>query len=154
KLIELSGEPPAVLSANATIDLRARPSIHDDVLAEARMMARLSHPNVLPIYEVGLDGDQVFLVMEYIEGEELRAWLERTHTRAEVLDVLAQAARGLAAAHGRGMIHRDFKPDNVLIGTDGRARVCDFGLAKLVATSFVRGDDTRGTPRYMAPELL
>jgi tetratricopeptide (TPR) repeat protein/predicted Ser/Thr protein kinase len=142
------------LATHQTIDLRAAAPDRDDLLGEARLMAKLSHPNVLPIYEVGVaDDGAVFLVMEYIDGENLRTWLERPHARREVVEMFAQAARGLAAAHARGIIHRDFKPDNVLIG-HGRARVADFGLANLVApASLVRRADGRGTPKYMAPEL-
>jgi len=154
KLLERPAGDAGPLSTHATIDLRDNASPGGDLLAEARMMARLSHPNVLPIYEVGLEDDCVFLVMEYIAGASLRVWLEQPRTPAQILEVFAQAAQGLAAAHARGIVHRDFKPDNVLIGGDGRARVADFGLSGLVSASLlVHAGDGRGTPRYMAPEL-
>ncbi len=101
------------------------------LLREARAMARLVHPNVVTVHEVGTVGDQVFLAMELVEGGSLRAWLGcRRRGWRGVRDVLLQAGRGLAAAHAAGVVHGDFKPDNVLVGEDGRARVTDFGLAR------------------------
>ncbi len=137
-----------------TLDLRRDGTI-GDLLREARMMAQLSHPNVLPVYEVGLVDDAVFVVMEHVDGCDLRKWLEQPRSTAEILDVFAQAGRGIAAAHARGIVHRDIKPENVLVGRDGRIRVADFGLSQLGArtTALVQIADHRGTPRYMAPEL-
>ncbi len=150
-------DPALELSPHETLDLRGTaPPKADDLLSEARMMARLSHPNVLPVYEVGLADGVVFVVMEHIDGSNLRQWLEQPREPPAILAVFAQAGAGLAAAHARGIIHRDFKPENVLIGSDGRARVADFGLSQLMRPArpaFVRIDDGRGTPRYMAPEL-
>jgi len=153
-----SSVPAAVaISPGDTIDLRGdSPASQHDLLREARMMARLSHPNVLPVYEVGLADDSLFVVMEHIAGEDLENWLGKPRTTVEILGVFAQAGRGLLAAHDHGIVHRDFKPANVLIGRDGRARVADFGLSKLTArpaNTMVHVDDGRGTPRYMAPEL-
>jgi serine/threonine protein kinase len=142
-----------VLDEHRTVDLRDdRPH---DLLAEARVMAAISHPNVLPVFEVGRFGDKVFLVMELIDGIDLRRWIG-THTVAEIMPVLVAAARGLAAAHARGVVHGDFKPDNVLIGRDGRVCVADFGVSSFVngpRASLVRVDDARGTPAYLAPEV-
>ena len=151
-------EARSQFSTVKTINLRDKSakSGPDDLLHEARMMARISHPNIVPIYEVGLDANDVFVVMEHVEGSDLRAWLASTRTTAEILAVLAHAAQGLAAAHARGIVHGDFKPDNVLIGDDGRARVADFGLARMVAQpagGLVRKQEQAGTPKYMAPEL-
>jgi len=121
------------------------------------MMARLSHQNVLPVYEVGLAEDgAVFLVMEHIDGMDLAAWLVEPRTTAEIVDAFLQIARGLGAAHERGIVHRDIKPANVLVGRDGRVRVADFGLSRLTGrtqTGMVRIEDGLGTPGYMAPEL-
>ena len=155
KVLALRGAPPPELSSVRTVDLRTpAAATHDDLLAEARVMAQVSHPNVLPVYEVGLDGDAMFLVMELVEGSNLRTWLHGRPARAEVERVFADAARGLAAAHARGVVHRDFKPDNVLIGTDGRVRVADFGLSQLGRGSdpLIEWGDLAGTPDYMAPE--
>ena len=137
---------------------------------EAQTLAKLSHPHVVHVYEVGWFGESVFIAMELIQGETLRAWLAReVRSWQEVVRVFRAAGEGLAAAHAVGIIHRDFKPDNVLVGDDGRVRVVDFGLARLEEP----GDDVfrtpagpegvglplhtaaggmLGTPAYMAPE--
>lgn len=98
---------------------------------EAQALARLSHSNVVPVYDVGLIDDQVFIVMEFVVGSTLRYWLaDGEHSWRDILDVYRQAGDGLAAAHDVGLVHRDFKPDNVQVGEDGRIRVLDFGLAR------------------------
>ena len=129
------------------------------LLREARAAARLQHPNVVMIFDVGRSGDRLFVAMEYVEGRTLRAWLrERPRSRTEILLAFEQAGRGLAAAHAAGLVHRDFKPDNVLVGEDGRVRVADFGIASLVDGPFETPEGRAatspvvGTPRYMAPE--
>jgi len=145
------------------------------LLREAQAMARLAHPNVISVHDVGtLPGDRIFVAMEFVDGETLRRWLEQRRSWREVLPVLRAAGFGLAAAHAAGLVHRDFKPDNVLVARDGRVRVMDFGLARLR-----QGDDSFagresglkiesrsplganltvegavvGTPAYMAPEI-
>jgi tetratricopeptide (TPR) repeat protein/predicted Ser/Thr protein kinase len=101
------------------------------LVREAQALARLSHPNVVQIYEIGEFDEQPFLVMELIDGVTLNRWrAERPRTRAELLEVFLAAGRGLAAAHAKGLIHRDFKPDNVMIRRDGQVVVMDFGLAR------------------------
>ena len=140
------------------------------LLREAQALARVSHPNVIPIYDVGTHEGGVFLAMELVDGESLTAWLaSRARSPAEIVGVLTAAGRGLAAAHAAGLVHRDFKPDNLLVGRDGRVRVTDFGLARdrgepdsapaAESSDFLAGELTRpgtlvGTPVYMAPELL
>jgi predicted ATPase/serine/threonine protein kinase len=100
------------------------------LLREARAMAKISHPNVVAVYDVGETGDVVFIAMEFVRGVTLRRWLAGApRSVAEILDMFVQAGAGLAAAHRAEIVHRDFKPDNVLVGEDGRARVVDFGLA-------------------------
>jgi tetratricopeptide (TPR) repeat protein/predicted Ser/Thr protein kinase len=105
---------------------------------EAQALARLSHPNVVQIYEIGEVNEQPFLVMELIDGVTLNRWRAGPRTRAEILTVFLAAGRGLAAAHEKGLIHRDFKPDNVMIRRDGQVVVMDFGLA--------RGDERASLP--------
>jgi len=123
------------------------------LLREARSMAQLSHPHVVTVYEAGTIDDRVFVAMEYISGQTLRSWLaEGKRSVAEILDVLVKAGRGLAAGHHAGLIHRDFKPDNVLIGHDGRVRVIDFGLARPEGPTDHAEPALFGTPLYMAPE--
>jgi serine/threonine protein kinase/tetratricopeptide (TPR) repeat protein len=98
---------------------------------EAQAMARLTHPNVVVVHDVGTFDRRVFLAMEFVDGGTLKQWLKGDHTRDERLAVMKAAGRGLAAAHAAGLIHRDFKPDNVLVGKDGRVLVTDFGIARL-----------------------
>jgi tetratricopeptide (TPR) repeat protein len=144
------------------------------LLREAQAMAKLSHPNVITVHDVGTYQDQVFVAMEYVEGPTLREWLVASdRSYGEVLEIFLRAGAGLAAAHAAGLVHRDFKPDNVLVGRDGRVRVVDFGLARaegappqetpaehaladtgpgaLVAQLTVEGA-LLGTPAYMAAE--
>ena len=122
--------------------------------AEARAMAQLVHPNVVTVLDVGIDPrERLFIAMEYVEGGTLRTWLQAGRSVEAVLSVLVDAARGLAAAHRAGFVHRDFKPDNVLVDAQGHARVTDFGLAR--AVDGARDSATMvGTPPYMAPEQL
>ncbi|WP_163992779.1 protein kinase domain-containing protein [Pyxidicoccus caerfyrddinensis] len=137
---------------------------------EARTMARLSHPHVARLHDVGEFEGQLFLVMELVEGGTLRRWLaEKPRTRREILARFIQAADGLAATHALGIIHRDFKPDNVLLTRDGQVRITDFGLANAAGgqgppredVAFVSGEAPLtvtgafvGTPAYGAPEQL
>jgi serine/threonine protein kinase len=150
---------------------------------EARAMGRLNHPNVATVFDVGEADGQAYIAMELVRGRTLRQWLadraghlgaSASIFRAPVADVIAvlrQAAAGLMAAHEAGLVHRDFKPDNVLVGDDGRVRVVDFGLAKhhaelgddhpidrealareLVDARITKTGSLMGTPAYMAPE--
>jgi tetratricopeptide (TPR) repeat protein len=137
---------------------------------EARAIAKLSHPNVVIVHDVGTFEGQVFVAMEFVEGPTLAAWLvERPRGWREVLAMFVQAARGLAAAHAAGLVHRDFKPQNVLVAPDGTARVMDFGLARRIGEAetarastgareapldqaLTRTGELMGTPLYMAPE--
>ncbi len=157
-------------AGDARSDLRAR------ILREAQAMARLSHPNVVQVYEVGevaTAAGQVFIAMEFIEGTTLSEW-QRQRSWEEVLPVYLEAGQGLRAAHESGLVHRDFKPDNVLVGKDGRPRVADFGLARiretdpadpvsvaavsqmspesLLVTPLTQDGAILGTPAYMSPE--
>ncbi len=147
------------------------------LLREARALARLSHPNVVTVHEVDelLEvGGQPLIAMEFVEGHTLKRWAGKatptTEETVERLELLIQAGKGLVAAHEQGLVHRDFKPGNVLVGMDGRARVADFGLAvgvgesgvgssgspddSLLETSLTETGTRVGTPAYMSPEQL
>jgi len=141
---------------------RNDPMLTERLVREARSMAQLSHPNVVQVYDVGVDGESPYIAMELVPGGSLREWLQAPRTVREIVRAFVEAGRGLAAAHAAGIVHRDFKPDNCLVGADGRVRVTDFGLAALrpIALDEPPPDDlelTRagtalGTPAYMAPE--
>ena len=151
-------------------------------LREAQALARLNHPNVVAVHDTGLVGDDVFLAMEFVEGDDLRAYLDRLpklddpRRWPQVVEIFQAIGQGLAAVHAAGLVHRDLKPANLMVGKDGRARVMDFGLARLVGSegdpaeapaaellspqlgssplaASLTGSGLRlGTPSYMAPE--
>ncbi len=116
--------------------LRTRDAVEakSRLLREAQAIAKLQHPNVVVVYDVGTHGDYVFIAMEFVEGRTVNGWLQSApRKRRDILDVYLAAGRGLAAAHAAGLVHRDFKPDNVMVTNDGQVRVMDFGLARHVA---------------------
>lgn len=118
------------------------------LLREAQALAQLSHPNIVSVYDVGVAQGEVWLAMEFVSGQTLGRWLEAgARGWREVLEVMRPAARGLSAAHEVGLVHRDFKPDNVMIGDDGRVRVMDFGLARRA-----QGDASPETERELEPQ--
>jgi len=138
------------------------------LLSEAQAIARLSHPNVVAVYDVGSFHGGSFIALEYVQGGTLREWIhQESRSWSQIVQALVYAGRGLAAAHAAGLVHRDFKPDNVLIGADGRVRVADFGLARRLDVGLMEGGSSidvegrtihaghfAGTPGYMAPEQL
>jgi tetratricopeptide (TPR) repeat protein len=125
---------------------------------EAQAMAKLSHPNVVTVFEVARADDRPIIAMELVTGGTLRDWLKQEkRSWRRTLEMVVAAGRGLAAAHEAGLVHRDFKPENVLVGADGRPRVSDFGLVASSVQSADASDDDRGsiiggTPAYMPPE--
>ncbi|MCA9636853.1 MAG: protein kinase [Myxococcales bacterium] len=119
-----------------------KPRIRARMVREAQALARLSSPYVVQVYQVGEHADGIYLAMEYVEGEDLRAWFRDPKIGwRQLLRALCDAGRGLAAAHAAGLIHRDFKPENVLVGRDGRARVLDFGLVLSEGEDDLEDDD-------------
>jgi len=140
------------------------------LLREARAIAGLSHQNVIVVHDAGSVDGRVFVAMEYVEGQTLSAWLRsKKRSLDEILTVFVEAAHGLAAAHAAGLVHRDFKPQNVMVGTEGTVRVTDFGLVRTLGedlSSVAAGENVEtcgplsltqtgelvGTPRYMSPE--
>ena len=151
----------------------ASPDARVRFVREGQAMARLSHSNVVTVYDVGVHDDQLFVAMEFVDGQDLRAWIQaEPRDWRTVVEVFRQAGEGLAAAHEAGIVHRDFKPDNVLVGHDRRVCVADFGLAHQfdrapeldasiehtpsdsgsLALALTRTGALMGTPAYMAPE--
>lgn len=143
------------------------------LLREAQALARLAHPNVIAVHDVGIEGERVFIAMEYVDGERLDRWCRDRPWRA-IVDAFVQAGQGLSAAHDGGLVHRDLKPSNVLVDRSGRVRVLDFGLARAIGegtadrdlleqpdtladghapltADLTRGSFT-GTPAYASPE--
>ena len=141
-----------LLRPSLDVDAAARRGLEARLQREARAMAKLHHPNVVPVHDIGEWQSRVFIAMEYIEGGTLRSWLhERTRSWREIRAMFVTTARALAAAHEVGLVHCDFKPTNVLVDRSGRPFVADFGLA----TSRDHEDGSHemgGTPAYMAPE--
>ena len=126
-------------------------------VAEARSVARLSHPNVVTVYDQGADGRTLYLAMEYVPGRTLRDLLaERSALRPrEALDILEGVLAGLAAAHAAGIAHRDVKPENVLLGNNHSIKVADFGLARLLSdATHTKSGLLIGTAAYLAPEQV
>jgi serine/threonine protein kinase/tetratricopeptide (TPR) repeat protein len=162
KLLHMPADPHAARRRRARIE------------REARALACLGHPNVIAIYDVGSADDTPYLATELVAGTDFSAWLRaRPRSHAAIVAVILQAAQGLAAAHGAGLVHRDVKPSNILVGDDGRTRVADFGLARTdragtadahepstadgAVARTTEGPCTEagallGTPAYMAPE--
>jgi serine/threonine protein kinase len=143
-----------------------RPDRHPDLVREEQGLTRLHHPNVVNVHDAGVFEDEAYVVTEVVEGQRLDQWLaERERPWREVLEVFLGAARGLAAAHAVGLVHRDFKPENVIVA-DGQARITNFGLAQAtprpsqvmaaVNAAAAQGElstsSAAGTPAYMAPE--
>lgn len=142
------------------------------LVREAKALAKLSHPNVVHVYDVGTAADQTFVSMELVRGMTLEAWQRERRPWRACVEVYLQAGRGLAAAHERGLVHRDFKPGNCILDEDGRARVLDFGLVRSAGTDVVLASDVPsepskspttqltstgavlGTLAYMAPEQI
>jgi serine/threonine protein kinase len=142
------------------------------LVREAQALAQVSHPHLVQVHDVGTWRDRVYIAMEYVRGPSLAQWLARPRSWREVTLAVLAAGRGLAAAHDAGLVHRDFKPANVLVGDDGRVRVVDFGLARVespehepeaarldpvaaelaLTGSLTESGTIMGTPAYMAPE--
>ena len=182
RLIGMGGMGVVYLATDPTLERQVAIKFHHGGAGTARLhreavaMARLAHPNVIAVFEVGVLGEHAFVAMEYIAGTTLRVWRSSARrTVGESIAMLLGAGAGLAAAHDAGLVHRDFKPENVIVGNDGRPRVGDFGLARgsqsheecveigagasepdsgRLSASLTRTGAVLGTPAYMAPEQL
>lgn len=173
RAFDLTLDRPVALKLHHATDKESR----ERLLREAKVMAKLSHPNVLAVHEVGTWREEVYFAAELVEGGTARDWQREPRAWGGVVRLYLDAGEGLAAAHRIGLVHRDFKPANILVGDDGRVRVADFGLARPVEPQEEKGSDvsvslssrgstsglvtnltrtgTRGgTPAYMPPEQL
>ena len=159
------------LGRDVAVKLHGAGSGGDRLHREAVAMAKLAHPNVVTVYEVASFEDRLYVAMEYVKGGTLGTWMRGApRTWREGVDMLVAAGQGLAAAHAAGLVHRDFKPENILVGEDGRPRVSDFGIAhvqtrasdKIIPVALTidpskpltMTGSVMGTPAYMAPEQL
>jgi hypothetical protein len=150
RLVALKILPPAI---------SGEPGFADRFSREARALARLQHPRIVTVYDFGLAGTLHFLLMEYVDGPNLRE-VQRSARRApaQALRIVSEICEALQFAHDRGVVHRDIKPENVLLDREGHVKITDFGIAKMfgpnVRTAMVTSGDVVGTPHYMAPEQI
>lgn len=132
----------------------SEPELKARFMREAQAAAALNHPNIITVHEVAEHEDKLYIAMEYVEGESLKDLIARKElSLGEVLDVALQVSEGLAVAHQEGIVHRDIKPQNIMMSKDGRVRICDFGLAKAKRdATLTQAGSTLGTVAYMSPE--
>src|SRR5574343_949479 len=135
---------------------RSDPVQNQTLLAEARAVGRMRHPNIVPIFEAGEEGGDLYLVFEYVPGSNLAEFLQQSGALPPVkaISILRPILDAVDHAHAQGIIHRDLKPSNILLDDDGTPRVMDFGIAARVDAASGSGGQLTGTPAYMAPEYV
>lgn len=147
----------AIKTINLSLALEEREEYEARFYQEAKAAGRLSHPNIVTIYDVGRSGDIAYMAMEYLQGRELRDILNDNRILAitQVIDIISQVGLGLSYAHEHGIVHRDIKPSNVMIIRDGHVKITDFGIARM-ASAAVRTQTgmVLGSPKYMSPEQV
>lgn len=138
------------------VDLSDETGVRERFFQEATWIKRLSHENIVKVYDQGQADGYAYIAMEPLEGEDLRVTLERGAQigSAERFQIILEVARALAHAHEKGIVHRDVKPSNVFICKSGRVKMLDFGLALMASTTFPRAGQILGTPSYMSPEQI
>ncbi len=136
--------------------LDSEPELRARFFREGRSAARLSHPNIITIYDIGEDNGVAYLAMEYLEGADLKAKITQRVplSLGSKLRIMQAICRGLSHAHSRQVVHRDIKPANVFLANSGEVKILDFGLARLVAGDITRTGAPIGTPNYMSPEQV
>jgi tRNA A-37 threonylcarbamoyl transferase component Bud32 len=132
------------------------PELKERFYREARACARLAHPNIITVHDLGEAGGEVFIAMELLSGNDLRKLLteNRSFTLAQKVDLMAQVCDGLAHAHGQQLVHRDIKPSNIFVCDDLRAKLLDFGIARMPTSNLTMAGKVLGSPNYMAPEQI
>ncbi|HVQ32241.1 MAG TPA: serine/threonine-protein kinase, partial [Vicinamibacteria bacterium] len=141
--------PDSDLSPTQAIEMRQR------FYREAQTAGRLTHPNIVTVYDVGEDLGMSYIVMEFVDGETLTRWMKRQRfTVAQIKHVIFHAGMGLDYAHTNGVFHRDVKPDNIMLSKSGLVKVMDFGIARVVESSLTKTGSVIGTPAYMSPEQV
>ena len=145
-----------VISPEAGMDPARAKELRERFQREARAAGRLSHPNIVTIYDASEDQGRAFLVMEFVEGTTLDSMVNAGHTFTleDVASIGMQVAQGLDYAHQNGIVHRDIKPANIMFTKSGTAKIADFGIARLAETSVTRTGLAVGTPNYMSPEQV
>jgi serine/threonine protein kinase len=147
----------AIKTINLSLALDEKDEYEGRFYQEAKAAGRLSHPNIVTIYDVGKSGDIAFIAMEFLQGRELRDILNDGKRLAvdQTIDIVAQVAMGLAYAHEHGIVHRDVKPSNIMVVRDGHVKITDFGIARM-ASAAVRTQTgmVLGSPKYMSPEQV
>jgi serine/threonine-protein kinase len=147
----------AIKTITLSLALEEREEYEGRFYQEAKAAGSLSHPNIVTIFDVGRSGDTAYIAMEFLQGRELRDILndQKLLPVDQVIDVVAQVAQGLAYAHEHGIIHRDVKPSNIMVGRDGHVKITDFGIARM-ASAAVRTQTgmVLGSPKYMSPEQV
>jgi serine/threonine-protein kinase PpkA len=139
-----------VVSGEYTAD----PEFGKRFVREARIVAQLSHPNIVQVHDAGAHEQCYYLVMEYLRGGDLNRRLKRGLHMQAAISVVKDIARGLDAAHAKGFVHRDIKPENILFREDGSAVLSDFGIARITQSSKTATGTVMGTPSYMSPEQV
>jgi len=136
--------------------VRENPKVLENFLQEARVAAAINHPNIVTIFDTGAEGVEPYIVMEFVDGVNLKELLEKSPSMpiADLIRIAVQVCQGLEYAHNKNVIHRDIKPANIMINKERMVKIMDFGLAKILSESEVEGTGVKGTPLYMSPEQI
>ncbi len=148
----------AIKTINLGLALDEKEEYEGRFYQEARAAGRLNHPNIVTIYDVGKSGNIAYIAMEFLQGSELRDLLREERNNmpvAQIVDIVAQVAEGLAYAHQHGIVHRDIKPSNIMLIRDGRIKITDFGIARMASSAVhTQTGMVLGSPKYMSPEQV
>jgi eukaryotic-like serine/threonine-protein kinase len=147
----------AIKTINLALALEEKEEYEGRFYQEAKAAGRLSHPNIVTIYDVGKSGDVAYIAMEFLQGKELRDIMNEGGLMPvdKALDIASQVAQGLAYAHEHGIVHRDVKPSNIMVAKDGHVKITDFGIARMASAAVhTQTGMVVGSPKYMSPEQV